>query len=58
MVSGMGTKYLGACWERFQNADGSIELKRLHVYWVKGESRFALTEEAARAAVVAAGGAP
>ena len=34
-------------YERFQNADGSMEYKWLWMYWVRGERQFALTEEAA-----------
>ncbi len=44
------TKYLGTCWEDFQFADGSIRLTKLHVYWIRGDRRFALTEQAAREA--------
>lgn len=45
------TKYLGTCWERMQMADGTFAVMRLHLYWIRGERRFALTEEDARAAV-------
>jgi hypothetical protein len=47
----MGTKYLGTCWETMQDATGKVALTKLHLYWISGERRFALTEEAARAAV-------
>jgi hypothetical protein len=48
-----GTKYLGSCFERCQMKDGSFQVLKLFVYWVSGERRLALTEEAARAAVTA-----
>jgi len=51
------SKYLGPVWERFTERDGTITVRKLHLYWLRGqsESRLALTEEDALAAVAAHG---
>lgn len=50
----MTTKYLGPVWEMLEKADGTKELTKLHAFWIRGERRFALTEQAARDAVASA----
>lgn len=44
-----GAIYLGPCFESFEAADGSKSVQKLYAYMVRGERRFALSEEAARA---------
>ncbi len=46
-----GKRYLGPCFERVQMRDGTHQVVKVFAYWVSGERRFALTEEAALAAV-------
>ncbi len=46
-----GKKYLGSVWETLQGVDGRVRLTKMYAYLVSGERRYALTEEAALAAV-------
>ena len=47
-------KYLGAVWENFTEVGGRISLKKLHLYRISGDRRWALTEVEARAHVAEA----